>query len=74
MYKVFTVNICFSSYAMNEILVGAKDKEDLILHLKDFVEEEYIKRIKDDDWRIREVPNLFTDEPYSIIDRFMYYE
>ena len=26
---------------MNEILIGAKDKEDLILHLKDFVEEEY---------------------------------
>lgn len=30
LYNVYLVNVCFDSYAMDEVLVGAKSRDDLI--------------------------------------------
>lgn len=75
-YPVFSIDICFDSYASNEILVGAESKKDLINHLNDFIKlKKHVKQIiKDNEWRIKEIPNLFTNKIYSILDSYAYFE
>ena len=85
MYKVFEIDTCFSSYAMDYRLVGAKDKEDLKSHLEDILGEMCTKKeiediissdIEDEGsyTRIKEMNGLFTDEPYKILTSYGYYE
>ena len=75
LFPVFVVNVCFSSWSMDEILVGAEDENDLIKNLKSVVHKDDVKKIKKEkSWRIRKVPNLYTDSPYVILDRYAYFE
>lgn len=84
MYKVYEVDVCFTSYAMDICLIGAKNVKDLKAHLREIFEGE-LENInievllassgkKELYSRIREMKSLFTDKPYTIIDRFGYYE
>ena len=42
LYNIYSIDVCFESYAMDEVLVGAKSKKDLIAHIKDvFPDEDY---------------------------------
>lgn len=82
MYKVYNIDISFTGYSVDEIIVGAIDKEDLVEHLeeialdndfKDMVEN--INSIKSPNvHRIIEVPNCYTDKPYTVLNRTFYYE
>lgn len=83
MYPVFRIDICFSSYATDYILVGAKDKDDLIKHLKDVISDndlyggsidDIISSEKSRFKRIDEIKHMLTDIPYTIIDSYSYYE
>lgn len=79
LYPVFRVDICFASYAMDYRYIGAKDREDLVLHLKGIFEEDdvvlgHLREIEEEDYRIEAVPDLYTDKPYKILDTFAYYE
>ena len=84
MYKIYEVDVCFTSYAMDTCLIGASDIEDLVAHLKEIFEdrlenteiEELIASAKEESvfQRIKEVKSLFTDEPYKILEWFSYYE
>ena len=79
MYQVYSVDTCFSEYAMEYVLVGAESENDLISHLGDFIQyKKDVKRIikdqEDGVCRIREIENLFTDVPYTVLDCFGYYE
>ena len=84
-YPVFRVDVCFSGYAMEDVYIGAVDKDDLVNHLKDILtgfwkednptdEDEYIKEIIEEDYRIKEIDHMFTDNPYTIIESCSYYE
>ena len=85
MYKVFEIDIYFSTYGTDNVLVGALDEEDLKKHITqkllgvegDFhppiSNKKFIEKLEEEE-RIKEVPHLFTDEPYKIIDRYFYAE
>ena len=75
-YPVFTVNVYFGEWGMEYILVGAEDEEDLINHLKSFVDykRDAKKIAKEKDTRIIKVQNMFTDKPYKVLDRYAYFE
>lgn len=82
MYKVYNIDISFTGYSVDEIIVGAIDKEDLVEHfekialdndLKDMVQN--IELMKSPcEHRIVEVPNCYTDKPYTVLNRTFYYE
>ena len=76
MYKVYSVDTCFDSYAIDYILVGAEDEEDLISHLDKVVEDKKkCKRIiKEKEWRIKEIERLFTDRPHEVLACYGYIE
>ena len=87
-YQVFSVDTCFSSYAINYHLIGAKDVDDLIEHLEKtftyydaggkkhllFTKKEIKAISKDRDWCIETLANTFTTVPYEIITTFGYAE
>ena len=83
MYKVFEIDIYFSTYGMETVLVGAIDEEDLKKHitqesLKAYdapktSRKQFIAQLEEEE-RIKEVPHLFTDEPYKVIERYFYAE
>lgn len=75
-YQVYSVDTCFSEYAMEYQLVGAESVDDLITHLKDFIRyKKDRKRIENErEWRIREIPHLYTDVPYIGLDSYGYCE
>lgn len=84
-YPVFRIDACFTGYAMEDVYIGAVDKDDLVNHLKDILtgfwgknnptnDDEYIKEIIEEDYRIKEVEHMFTDNPYIIIESCSYYE
>lgn len=82
MYKVYCIDISFTGYSVDEIIVGAIDEEDLVEHfekialdndLKDMVQN--IELMKSPcEHRIIEVPNCYTDKPYTVLNRTFYYE
>lgn len=84
-YKVFEIDVYFSTYGMENVLVGAIDEEDLkknitqkILGAEDefyppISDKEFIEKLEEEE-RIKEVPHLFTDEPYKVIERYFYAE
>lgn len=74
-FPVFSVNACFDSWAMDQILVGAESEDDLIKNLKSLVHKDDAKKIKNERaWRIVKIPSLYTDCPYVILDRYAYFE
>ena len=74
-YPVFCVDICFSDYAMEVMLVGAENESDLVKHLKPLMHKDDFKKVsKERAWRITLISNLFTDKPYEVLDRYSYYE
>ena len=75
-FPVFSVDVCFDSWAMDQVLVGAESEEDLFKNLKPIVryKKDRIKISKERDWRITKVPNLYTDKPYTVLDRYAYFE
>lgn len=74
LYPVFAVDICTSFYAMEDILVGAEDKEDLREHLADLLEEDAEYILSGFDWRVSEQEGIYTDRPYEVLGTFNYYE
>lgn len=77
MYKVYRVDTCFDSYAMEYKLVGAESEEDLIRILDKIVDynKRYVKKIVEErEWRIKEIEGLFTDRPYEVLDCYGYRE
>lgn len=85
MYKVFEIDVYFSTYGMENVLVGAIDEEDLKKHITQKIlgtegafypaisDKEFIAMLEEEE-RIKEVPHLFTDEPYKVIERYFYAE
>ena len=81
MYQVFEVDVCFTAYAEDTILIGAKDEKDLISHLDDILKDDdylfmyggSVKEVKVSS-RIRKIENVFTDKPYKKLHEFSYYE
>lgn len=81
-YKVYEVDVCFSSYALEYKLIGTKDENDLKSHIKDILEETLTERQlseiiapKDEYYpRITEIKGLFTDKPYKVLTSYAYYE
>ena len=82
MYKVYNIDISFTGYSVDEIIVGAIDKEDLVEHLGEIALDneledmiENIESMKSEcECRIIEVPNCDTDKPYTVLSRTFYYE
>ena len=75
LYPVFELDVCTMSYAIDFILVGAKDENDVIQHLPEILKDidkcakdrkEIIKRYKYDSeyYKPTPVPNVYTDKPY----------
>ena len=85
MYKVFDIDVYFSTYGMENVLVGAIDEEDLKKHITQKIlgvegefypaisNKEFIEKLEEEE-RIKEVSHLFTDEPYKVIERYYYAE
>ena len=82
-YPVFSVDVCFASYAIEYKLIGAKNVKDLRQHIKAIVSdyglsEEELSVLetggKRDAYRIVKMKNVYTDKPYQILDSFSYYE
>jgi len=82
MYKVYNIDISFTGYSVDEIIVGAIDKEDLVEHLEEIALDNDLKDLLENinlikspyvD-RIIEVPNCYTDKPYTVLNRTFYYE
>lgn len=78
-YAVFRIDICFTGYAIDYVLVGAESIEDLLAHMHEIFEENEIDygttsvdEITSD--RIKEVKGLFTNTPYIKLDSYRYYE
>lgn len=70
-YKLFSVDVCEQSWAIEFCLVGAKSKRDLIAHWNEiFEDKESIKSAA----RITPIDGAFTTVPYKILDTFGYYE
>ena len=85
LYPVFSVDVCFASYAMDYKLIGAKSRKDLIENFdwadgnidifdKAFTFKEAMDHMKGEDFRIKQIPGLYTDKPYEILDTYAYYE
>ena len=75
-YKVYSIDTCFDEYAIEFKLVGAESVDDLLSHLDTVVEyKRQVKKIvRDKDWRISEIPHLYTDTPYVVLDCYAYCE
>lgn len=82
-YPVYTIDICFESYATDYIWVGAEDTQHLLEWL--FSKESGYKfnkaqkkEIKDSlkgEWsRARKLKHVWTDTPYKVLESFGYYE
>lgn len=80
-YKIFVVEVCTTSYAMDNVLIGAENKEDLLKHLPEIPEilnennedKDFILGLNNGDYYPHEL-NAWTDTPYVILERFAYYE
>ena len=80
-YPVFRIDVCFTGYAMNYVLVGAENMDDLIAHIHDIFTDndlDYgtasVDELASETSRFEEVKNMYTDNPYVILDSFSYYE
>ena len=80
-YPVFSVDICFTGYAMHYVLIGAESVEDLIAHIHDILTDNdlaygtgSIDELAYETSRFEEVKNMYTDKPYVVLDRYSYYE
>lgn len=84
LYPVFRVDICFEPYSIDDVLIGAKSREDLLENFDfkkylqgTYTSEEllqYIAVLKEFENRIELVKDLYTDRPYEVLETFMYYE
>lgn len=85
MYKVFEIDVYFSTYGMRKVLIGAIDEEDLKKNITQKilgVQNEFCPKISDKEFiavleeedRINEVPHMFTDVPYKVIESYFYAE
>ena len=80
-YPVFSVDICFTGYAMHYVLIGAESVEDLIAHIHDILTDNdlaygtgSIDELVSETSRFEEVKNMYTNKPYVVLDRYSYYE
>lgn len=80
-YQVFRIDICFTGYAMDYVLVGAESVDDLIAHIHDFLTDddldygtESVDELALETSRFEEVKDMYTDKPYVVLDSFSYYE
>lgn len=83
MYKVYNIDISCRGYSVDEIIVGAIDKKDLVEHLEEIALNNNLQDMFEDmelikspysEHRIIEVPNCYTDKPYTVLNRTYYYE
>ena len=76
-FPVFSVDVCLVSYAMDQVLIGAESVDDLIKNLSTVIDidKRVVKKVSNEkDWRISKISNLYTDKPYTLLDRYTYYE
>ena len=81
LYPVFRVDFSFVPCSIDERLIGAKDKKDLLANV-DFkkietgwhLDDEEIEVLSNADYRIERVENVYTDKPYVVLETFSYYE
>jgi len=80
-YPVFRIDVCFSGYAMHYVLVGAESIDDLIAHIHDILTDDdldydaaSVDYLASEASRFEEVKNMYTDNPYVILDSYSYYE
>lgn len=80
-YPVFRIDVCFSGYAMDYVLVGAESMDDLIAHIHDILTDDdldygtaSVDELASETSRFEEVKNMYTDKPYTVLDSFSYYE
>ena len=86
-YQVFRVNVCTSDWAMDYVLIGGENADDVAANLKEafslidkngkkrYYEQNMVKRVvKEKDRRIEPVENLYTTTPHKILDRYAYSE
>lgn len=85
-YQLFSVDICTCGWAMDNVLVGAENVDDLVDHLKEvfslidkngkkrYYNQNLVKRIKKEKVRIQPIKNSYTTTPYTIIETYAYYE
>jgi len=82
MYKVYNIDISFTEYSVDDIIVGAIDEKDLVKHLEEIALDNDFKDMIENielmkysyEHRIIEVPNCYTDKPYTVLSRTFYYE
>ncbi len=55
LYKVFNVDVCFTDYAANEVLIGAESIEDLKNHFEEIYPDTEYKI--EDEYDLEEYPN-----------------
>lgn len=70
-YKLFSVDVCESMWAVEYSLVGAKSKKDLLAHWDEIFED---KESCKSEARITPIEGAFVTVPYKILDTFSYYE
>lgn len=80
-YPVFRIDVCFTGYAMDYVLVGAESLDDLIAHIHDILTDDDIDygtasvdELASETSRFEEVKNMYTDKPYTVLDSYSYYE
>ncbi len=82
MYKVYIIDISFEPYCVDNIFVGAIGKKDLVEHFEEIALDNNLENMFENielmkspysDLRITEMPNCYTDKPYTILNRTFYY-
>ena len=85
LYPVFELDVCTMSYAIDTILIGAKDEKDVIKHLPEILKnagKDYAERkrnienytVNSDCYKPVLVPNVYTDTLYKKLSEYFYAE
>lgn len=81
LYQIFSVDTCTQSYSIEYTLIGAKDVDDLLVHLPDILKEmgkpyqERRQLLKDyKTWTPDAIEGAYTDRPYEPLSIYGYYE
>lgn len=81
LYPVFDVDICTQDFAMEGLLVGAVDVDDLIEHLPELLKKlgkpyqerrQIIKNVKT--YNPEAIKDVYTDNPYTPLSIYGYCE
>jgi len=85
LYQLFSVDVCTQSYAMEYVLIGAVDEDDLLQHMPEILKtmgksKEEIKTLKKyykyngDGKLIEKLEGTYTERPYTPLTYYWYCE